>query len=128
MRLVDKVVGAVIFFCLALVAMRSPDPPANDDWFKAVVVDESRLVLVKFGADWCPPCQHMEQVLDSLAPRVSGDVKIVRVNIDEMPELAQHYGVHGIPRIFLFKQGQVVASHGGFQDAKAVKSWIDSKR
>ena len=127
MRPGDKVVGAVIFVALAMVAMRSPGPPVDDDWFKAVVVDESRPVLLKFGAEWCGPCRHMDGVLDQVAPSVSGEVKIVRVNIDEMPQLAKHYGVRSIPQIFLFKKGQIVAKHGGFQDAKAVKTWLDGK-
>ncbi len=127
MSLVEKAVGAVVLACLAMVMLRSPGPPVDDDWFQSVVVEESRPVLVKFGAEWCGPCRDMERVLDQVAPSVSGDVKIVRVNIDEMPQLANHYGVHSIPRIFLFKQGRVVASHGGFPDAKSVKTWLDRK-
>ncbi len=126
MKLLNNTIGALLALAFAYVCMLPPTPP-NDSWFKAVVVDCPRPVLVKFGADWCPPCQHMEQVLDDLAPQVSGEVKIVRINIDERPELASHYGVRTIPRIFLFKKGQIVAKHGGFQDAKATKEWIDNQ-
>lgn len=69
----------------------------------------------------------MEAVLDRVAADVSGAVKIVRIDIDEKPELASHHGVSSIPRIFLFKNGRVVASHGGFPDAKSVQEWLDRK-
>ena len=126
MRLIDKVVGAALLIAFVIL-MQAPVKPPNDPWFKIVVCDESRPVLVKFGAEWCPPCQHMEPVLDQVASEVSGQVKIVRIDIDEMPELAAHYGVSSIPRIFLFKNGHVVASHGGFPDAKSVQEWLAGK-
>ena len=126
MRLIDKVVGAGLLIAFA-VLMQIPVKPPNDLWFKMVVCDETRPVLVKFGAEWCPPCQQMEPVLDRVASDISGKVKIVRIDIDERPELASHYGVSSIPRIFLFKNGRVVASHGGFPDAKSVQEWLDRK-
>ena len=124
MKLINAVVGAVTLACLVMV-LRAPVEPPDDFWFQSVVVEESRPVVVKFGAEWCGPCVHMEQVLDELASSVSGQVKIVRIDIDEMPELAAHYGVSTIPRIFLFKKGHVVTSHGGFHDAQSMKTWLD---
>ena len=126
MKSLNHVVGALFLFAF-LYAYLLPVEPPKDDWFKAVVVDSPRPVLVKFGAEWCPPCQHMEHVLDDLSSSVSGQVKIVRINIDEMPELASYYGVSTIPKIFLFKKGHIVAKHGGFADAKATKKWLDSQ-
>ena len=126
MKAFNNAVGALLLFAFCYVACLPVEPP-KDDWFKAVVVDESRPVLVKFGADWCPPCQHMEQVLDDLASSVSGQEKIVRINVDDKPELAAHYGVSSIPRIFLFKNGRIAAKHGGFADAKTTKQWLDKQ-
>ncbi len=126
MRMIDKMVG-VALLAVFMFLSQAPVKPPNDPWFKIVVCDESRPVLVKFGADWCPPCQHMESVLDRVASEVSGQVKIVRINIDEKPELASHYGVSSIPRIFLFKKGLIVASHGGFADSKSVQEWLSQK-
>jgi len=126
MKMFNNAVAALLAFAFVYLAYLPKEPP-KDDWFKAVVVNESRPVMVKFGADWCPPCQHMEQVLDDLSSTVSGQVKIVRISVDEKPELAAHYGVRSIPRIFLFKNGRIVAKHGGFQDAKATKTWLDQQ-
>ena len=126
MKMINNAVGALLGLAFCYIACLPKEPP-QDDWFKAVVVNESRPVLVKFGAEWCPPCQHMEHVLDDLSSRVSGQVKIVRINIDDKPELAAHYGVSSIPRIFLFKNGQIIAKHGGFQDANATKKWLDQQ-
>jgi thioredoxin 1 len=125
-RLINTIVGVVTLATL-MMAMLAPVEPPDDFWFQSVVVEEPRPVVVKFGAEWCGPCVHMEQVLDELASSVSGQVKIVRVDIDEMPQLASHYSVSTIPRIFLFQDGRVVSSHGGFQDAKSMKSWLDRK-
>ncbi len=124
MKLINWVVGVVTAACLVM-ALRAPVEPPKDIWFQAVVVDESRPVVVKFGAEWCGPCVHMEGVLDELASRVSGRVKIVRIDIDEHPELASHYRVHSIPRIFLFQNGHVVTSHGGFADAQSMQTWLE---
>ena len=124
MKLVNTVVGVVTLTCLMMV-LRAPVNPPDDRWFKAVVVDESRPVLVKFGAEWCGPCVHMEGVLDELASRVYGRVKIVRIDIDERPDLASHYRVSTIPRVFLFKSGKVVTSHGGFADAQSMQTWLE---
>ena len=124
MRVVDMIFG-VAAFVAGVMILQTPTKPPKDEWFQSVVVNDPRPVLVKFGADWCPPCRHMEKVLDDLAPRVGDRVKIVRINIDEKQNLASHYRVSSIPRVFLFKNGQIAASHGGFADAQDVQKWIE---
>ncbi|SFI91878.1 thioredoxin family protein [Planctomicrobium piriforme] len=116
---------AVIMLVIVSQAMIFPVAPPDDPWFKNAITNYPRPVLVKFGADWCPPCRHMEGVLDDVAPMLSGRVKVVRIDIDRKPELAQHYGVSGIPQVFLFDHGKVIARHGGFGDAQQVKNWVD---
>lgn len=123
MNYVNWIGGAVVALIL-VTAVRRPVSPPDDPWFQNAVTNCPRPVLVKFGAEWCPPCRHMEDVLDRVEPRLSGRVKVLRIDIDQKPELAQHYGVSSIPRVFLFQQGQVVASHGGFYDADQVESWV----
>ncbi len=101
MKALNYIVGS-LFAVAIFMALRAPTaPPEGNPWYTAVV-KSSRPVLVKFGADWCGPCRHMDSVLDEFS---SSQVKVVRVDIDEMPDLAQHYGVHSIPRLFLVKDG-----------------------
>ena len=124
MKALNVIVGS-LFAVAIFMALRAPTaPPQGNPWYTAAVVKSSRPVLVKFGADWCGPCRHMDAVLDEFS---SSQVKVVRVDIDEMPDLAQHYGVHSIPRLFLVKDGYAVASHGGFGDAKELQDWIERK-
>lgn len=118
-------VGAIVLGLLVMVALqRSPEPP-DDTWFEHAVTRSSRPVLVKFGADWCPPCRQTDAVLDHASGQISGKVKVVRINIDEKPHLAAHYGIHGIPQVYLFREGRIIARHGGFVDPEQVKNWVD---
>jgi len=105
---------------------RKPLPPPNDPWFKSAVIDRSEPVLVKFGADWCGPCRMMEPELDHLANQLRGEITVVRVNVDRHRDLARHYGVSSIPRLMLFRHGQVVADRVGFLDRQHLRQWIAS--
>jgi thioredoxin 1 len=99
----------------------SVEPPANR-WFQSAVVERTEPVLVKFGATWCGPCRKLDTELDKLAS--SGLVNVVRIEIGEHPELAHHYGVTSIPRLFLFDRGNVLADRVGYADHKQLQIWI----
>ena len=124
MKLFNNTVGTLLIFAFAYLYLRPTQPP-NDPWFQSVVVQSSRPVLVKFGAEWCPPCQAMEPVLDDLASQMSSQVKVIRIDVDQMPQLASHYGVSSIPRLILFKNGKVIADRKGFHDTGDMKQWIN---
>ncbi|MFN0053593.1 MAG: thioredoxin [Planctomycetales bacterium] len=76
--------------------------------FKAEVVDSSVPVLVDFYADWCGPCRMLAPTLEALAREHAGRVKIVKVNVDEEPELAGHFRVQSIPTLLAFQEGRHV--------------------
>ena len=80
--------------------------------FQEKVLRAEAPVLVDFYADWCGPCRALAPVLEQLA-RENPNVKIVKVNVDENPELAMRYRVDAIPRLMVFKSGQSVAEYSG---------------
>lgn len=84
------------------------------------------LVLVDFYADWCGPCKMLGPVLDNLAEELKGKVKIVKVNVDELSEIAQEYGVMSIPTLILFNNGLVQKQTVGFLPKEMLKQWIET--
>ena len=72
-------------------------------------------VVVDFWAEWCAPCHQVAPVLDAIAEERGDSLKVVKVNIDEEPELASRYGVVSIPTIILFKDGEAGAAAIGAQ-------------
>lgn len=96
---------------------------SNDD-FASVVLQNDKKVLVDFFAPWCGPCQALVPVVDELSEEMKDDVLIVKVNIDESPELAQQYGVMSIPTLKVFEGGEVVADHVGAMGKDDLKEFV----
>lgn len=79
--------------------------------FEKKVRSNSKLVLVDFWAQWCPPCRAMAPVLETIAKKMDKNVDVVKVDVEASADnaaLAQKYGVQGIPNMQLFKNGEVV--------------------
>jgi thioredoxin 1 len=95
---------------------------ANKDNFSDLI--REGLVLVDFYADWCGPCKMLGPVLDNLAEELKGKVKIVKVNVDELSEIAQEYGVMSIPTLILFENGTMTKQNIGFLSKDMLKEWM----
>ena len=78
----------------------------TDGTFKAEVLDAEGPVLVDFWAPWCGPCRIVAPHLEELAGERE-DIRIVKLNVDENPQVSARYNVMSIPTLLLFKQGQV---------------------
>ena len=85
----------------------------NDSSFDAEVLKSDRPVLVDFGASWCGPCKALAPVVDTLADETVGKYKVVTVDIDDAPLVAQRYGIRGVPTLVVFREGQKTAQHVG---------------
>jgi thioredoxin 1 len=89
--------------------------------FEQEVLQSDKAVIVDFWAEWCGPCHAVAPVLDKIADERSEDLRLVKVNIDEEPALAQKYGVVSIPTIVLFKDGEPAAAAVGAQPKGAIE-------
>jgi thioredoxin-like negative regulator of GroEL len=121
-------VGAILLFCLfgggALLQQRQFRTPPDDSWFQARVIEQPGVVIVKFGAEWCPPCRSMHSSLKELQRRRAGELRILEIDIDEKPELASHYGIRAIPHTLLFVNGEFQTDLRGGAAVEQLEDWL----
>ena len=86
----------------------SSSTPVTDASFKDDVLESDVPVLVDFWAPWCGPCRMVAPVVDEIAEQYDGQIKVVKLNTDENPQVASKYGIRSIPTLMIFKGGQRV--------------------
>ena len=96
----------------------------SDDTFETEVLNASEPVVVDFWAEWCGPCRMIAPALEEIASELGGQVKIVKLNVDENQKTPNQYGIRGIPTLLLFKGGQVAAQQVGALQKNKLKAWI----
>ena len=80
----------------------------TDETFEAEVLKAAGPVLVDYWAEWCGPCKMIAPVIDQLSVELQGKMKVVKINVDESPQLAGQFNVMSIPTLLIFKEGKPV--------------------
>ena len=80
----------------------------DDQSFDNEVLQALTPVLVDFWAPWCGPCRIVSPVVEELAEEYDGRVQFAKVNVDDSPETAAHFGIRSIPTLLIFKEGKPV--------------------
>lgn len=93
--------------------------------FEAEVLNSNKKVLVDFWAPWCGPCRMLSPIVDEIAQEADENIKVVKVNIDEEPELAQQFGVMSIPTLVVLKDGKIISSSVGVRPKQAVLNMLE---
>ena len=91
--------------------------------FEAHAAKSDLPVLVDFWAPWCGPCKAMAPQFERAAARLEPAVRLAKINTDEEQELAQRFGIQGIPTMILFHHGKPIARQSGAMDASAIERW-----
>ena len=95
----------------------------DKDNFDMVLTSE-KTVLVDFYADWCGPCRMVSPIVDQIAEE-NPEYLVVKVNVDDSPELAQEFGVMSIPMLLVMKGGEVVNQAVGAQPKAALLALLE---
>ncbi|MGI8386002.1 thioredoxin family protein [Robertmurraya sp. P23] len=88
-------------------------------------VEKKGVVLVDFGAPWCPPCRVQEPILEELEVEYGSRVMIAKVDADEEPELASRFGILGLPTLLVFKDGELIDTLRGLHSREQISTIID---
>jgi thioredoxin 2 len=97
----------------------------GDDTFAEIVETSSVPVLVDLWAPWCGPCRMVSPALETLARDLGGRMKLVKVNVDDAPNVARRFSVQGIPTLVLMRGQDELARQVGAAPEPALRSWLE---
>lgn len=99
---------------------------ADGETFDEVVRDASVPVLVDFWAEWCGPCRMAAPEVKKVAQEAAGRALVLKVDTDRYPELAERFGVRGIPNFVVLRHGKTVRQQSGVVPHTTMLAWLDA--
>ncbi|WP_309616167.1 thioredoxin [Salinibacterium sp.] len=94
----------------------------TDATFADVVLNSSDTIMVDFWAEWCGPCRAVSPILDAIAAEHADKIKIVKLNVDDNPQMAMKYQITSIPAMKVFRGGEVVKTVIGAKPKPAIEA------
>ena len=98
---------------------------AGDENFTEIAEQATVPVLVDLWATWCGPCRMVSPALEQLAKEKAGQLKLVKVDVDRAPKLAQRFSVQAVPTLMVLYRGKVIARQAGAAPVDALRRWLD---
>ena len=97
----------------------------DDKNFKQEVLESNSSVLVDFWAEWCMPCHIVAPIVEVIAKKYKGKLKVCKVNVDEAPQTSSEYNIMSIPTLAIFKNGKIVDKVVGVLPEAELASKVD---
>ncbi|AJA48073.1 thioredoxin [Clostridium pasteurianum DSM 525 = ATCC 6013] len=94
--------------------------------FQDEVLNKSGIVIVDFFATWCASCKTLDPILDEISVYLKGKAKILKLDVNKSPEIAQKYEVSGVPIMILFRDGKAIDKIVGFQPKYVLRSKLQN--
>ena len=91
-------------------------------------LNDGKLMMVDFWADWCGPCKMLAPVVHEIAEENAGTLKVGKINVDEQMELAMRFQVSSIPMLVVFKDGKAVAKSVGYRPKAEIAAMVESAK
>ena len=94
--------------------------------FRKHVVNSGVPIVVDFWAAWCGPCKAMAPIFERAAAELEPRARFVKIDVDAEPQLSAQYGIKGIPALFVFQDGKIVANQSGLADINLLRRWVET--